>query len=80
MEVFEQIDAFLGWPAGTVALLFAALCGVCAFIASFMSAPGEDAGFLHRFFYTVINKLGQNRGKALNADDAARLASSGKKV
>ena len=28
----------------------------------------------------LINKLGQNGGKALNADDAARLAGSGKKV
>ena len=80
MDVLDQIDAFLGWPAGTMALLFAALCGVCALIARFMSAPGEDAGFLHRFFYAVINKLGQNGGKALNADDAARLAGSGKKV
>ena len=73
MDVLNQVDAALGWPLGTAALLAAALCGVCAVVARFLSAPATGAGLVYRGIYTLINWLAQNHGKAANADDMAKL-------
>ena len=73
MDVLNQIDAALSWPLGTAALCIAALCGVCAVIARFLSAPASGAGLVYKAVYAVINWLAQNHGKAANADDMAKL-------
>lgn len=77
MDFLESFDAALGWPVGTAAVIIMAVCGICAVIARFLSAPTESDSPIYRLIYGIINELAQNAGKATNADDAAR---AGKKA
>lgn len=60
----------LNSQSGSAALAVAALGGVCALVASFLTAPGPESGPVYKAVYAVINWLGCNVGKAANADDA----------
>lgn len=72
MDFLEQFDAIFGLPVGTFAVIVMALCGICAVIARFLSAPGEGDSPIYRLIYGIINQLAQNAGKATNADDAEK--------
>ena len=78
MDFLNQFDAAIGWPVGTAAVIVMAVCGICAVIARFLSAPGEGDSPIYRLIYGIINQLAQNAGKATNADDAEK-AKNGQK-
>ena len=74
----EMVLEMLNSQEGTVALGIAALGGVCAFVAAFLSAPDENSSKVYKVLYSLVNWCGMNLGKAKNADDVAAKAEQGK--
>lgn len=74
----DMIAELLNSQEGTVALGIAALGGVCAFVAAFLSAPSENSSKVYKVFYSLVNWCAMNIGKAKNADDVAAKTEQGK--
>lgn len=74
----DMIAELLNSQEGTVALGIAALGGICAFVAAFLSAPTENSSKVYKVVYAVVNWLAMNVGKAKNADDVAAKTAQGK--
>lgn len=51
-----------------------AVCGLAAWAATLMPAPGNASGKGYVIVYAVVNFLAANLGRARNADDAVRKA------
>ena len=50
------------------------IISICAAVAAFWSRPADDANIVVRVLYAVVNAVAFNKGKAVNADDAAASA------
>lgn len=48
------------------------ICGLAALICTVLPAPKEDASVVYKAIYKILNLLGANAGKAVNADDVAQ--------
>jgi len=48
------------------------MIAAAAIIARFLDAPDEGSSRAYKTFYNIVNKLGQNAGKATNADDVKK--------
>lgn len=53
---------------------FLALCGLAAWAATLMPAPGASSGKGYAVVYVIVNFLAANLGRARNADDAVKKA------
>lgn len=62
---FPFLVPFLGYISLVIA--------VSAVISRFLDAPDEASAKWYKTFYKVVNTLGQNVGKAGNADDAKKV-------
>lgn len=58
----------------TLTAIVAAVCGCAAWVCTLLPAPADNASTLYRACYAILNFLGANKGKALNADDADNAA------
>lgn len=77
--VAELVDLMLAWLPETWEGWATLAIAICAVIAATLPRPREDAHIVWRWLYALINALGANFGKAINADDkAAKLAKLGR--
>ncbi|WP_299395056.1 hypothetical protein [uncultured Desulfovibrio sp.] len=51
-----------------------AACGLAAWVATLLPAPGSASGKGYVIVYAVVNFLAANLGRAQNADDAVKKA------
>ena len=71
----ELVALLLAWLPATWEGWATLAVAICAVIAATLPRPREDAHIVWRWLYTLVNALGANFGKAINADDkAAKLA------
>ena len=71
----ELVALLLAWLPATWEGWTTLAVAVCAVIAATLPRPREDAHIVWRWLYALINALGANFGRAINADDkAAKLA------
>jgi hypothetical protein len=64
--------------AGPVLPYITALIAVCAAVAAALPHPADGGTGVYRVFYTVLNFVAFNIGKARNADVSASRPPSGK--
>lgn len=52
-----------------IAAIISALVAVCALLCTFLSAPTDSSGTFYKGFYTAVQWIALNLGKAKNAQD-----------